>query len=100
MDLLIIVVIGFALMWLFVLMPQRRRAAAHARMVSELGVGDEIVTAGGLYGTVTRLADDDVTVEVAPGVEVRLARRAVAAVLEDADAPEAEAQRSADEVRG
>jgi len=97
-DLLIIVVVGFVLMWLFIVLPQRRRAAAHNRLVAELAVGDEIMTAGGLYGTVTRIADDDVTVEVAPGVEVRLARRAVAAVLDDEDA--AERKRSVEEIPG
>ena len=98
MDLLIIVVVGFVLMWLFIVLPQRRRAAAHNRLVAELAVGDEIMTAGGLYGTVTRIADDDVSVEVTPGVEVRLARRAVAAVLDGAEA--AERERSVEQIPG
>jgi preprotein translocase subunit YajC len=45
------------------------------------------VTAGGLYGTVTRVGGDDVAVEVAPGVEVRVARRAVAAIVDDVMMP-------------
>ena len=98
MDLLIIVVAGFALMWLFIILPQRRRAAAHERLVAALAVGDEIMTAGGLYGTVTRIDDDDVSVEVAPGVEVRLARRAVATVLDGQDA--ARRERSPEEIPG
>ncbi len=97
MDLVIVLVIGLALMWFFAIRPQRRRASLHQRMQSTLGVGDEIVTAGGLYGTVTRVGDEDVTVELAPGVEVRLARRAVAAIVEDGNALERE--RSA-EIRG
>jgi preprotein translocase subunit YajC len=97
-DLLIIVVVGFVLVWLLIVLPQRRRAAAHDRLVSALAVGDEIMTAGGLYGTVTRIGDDDVTVEIAPGVEVRIARRAVAAVVEDVD--EADRERSVEEIPG
>ena len=58
-------------------------------MQSDLSVGDEIVTAGGVYGTVTHIGDDDVRVEIAPNVEVRLARRAIAAQLtEPVDATE------------
>ena len=98
MELVIIVVVGLALMWLFVVLPQRRRAAAHDRLVSALGVGDEVMTAGGLYGTVTGVGEEEVRVELAPGVEVRVARRAVAAVLEDDQ--RAADERSVDGIRG
>jgi preprotein translocase subunit YajC len=91
-DLLIIILVGFAVMWMLIILPQRRRAAAHERMVSALHVGDDIVTAGGLHATVTSLGDEELRVEVAPGVEVRLARRAVAAVLEDDRAADRERQ--------
>ncbi len=73
---------------LVIVLPQRRRAAAHERMVSTINVGDAIVTAGGIHATVTRLEDDGFQVELAPGVEVRLARRAVAAVLDQQGASE------------
>jgi preprotein translocase subunit YajC len=93
-DLLVILLIGFVIMWVVIVLPQRRRAAAHERMVSALRVGDKIVTAGGLHATVRRIGDDDLDVELAPGVEVRLARRAVAGVRE------AERERSAEEIPG
>ena len=98
MDLVIVVVVGVALMWFFAIRPQRRRASVHQRMQSTLAVGDEIVTAGGLYGTVTRVGEDDVTLELAPGVEVRLARRAVAAIVDDGNPLERE--RSREQIRG
>jgi len=98
-DLLIIILVGFGVMWLLIVLPQRRRAAAHERMVSGLREDDEIVTAGGLHGRVTRIGEDDLGVEVAPGVEVRLARRAVAAVVERGDAAVADRERSAEEIR-
>ena len=81
MGFLIILVFGFALMWLLVVMPQRRRQAAQNAMLSALDVGEEVVTAGGLYGTVTAVEEDDLRLEIADGVEVRLAKRAVAAVI-------------------
>ena len=81
MELLILVFFGFLLMWVFVVLPQRRRMAAHERMVDELHVGDEILTAGGVFGNVTEIGEDEVAVEIAPGVEVRVAARAVASVI-------------------
>jgi preprotein translocase subunit YajC len=50
-------------------------------MIHELKPGDYIVTAGGMYGTVTDLGEDDLGLEIAPDVEVRVAKRAVGAVI-------------------
>jgi preprotein translocase subunit YajC len=62
-------------------LPQRRRQSAHERLVTGLRRGDYIVTAGGLYGTVTDLGEDDLGLEIAPDVEVRVAKRAIGAVI-------------------
>jgi preprotein translocase subunit YajC len=75
-----IIVIAFLLLYLIVVRPQRRRQAQQQQMVSELHVGDEVLTAGGIYGTISELEDDQVTVEIAPNTEVRVARRAIAGV--------------------
>jgi preprotein translocase subunit YajC len=80
-DLLIILLFGFALMWVLVVLPQRRRQSAHQRLLTGLRPGDYIVTAGGLYGTVTDLGEDDLGLEIAPDVEVRVAKRAIGAVI-------------------
>jgi preprotein translocase subunit YajC len=80
-ELLILVFFGFVAMWVFVVLPQRRRMAAHERMVDDLKVGDEVLTAGGLFGDVTEIGEDEVAVEVAPGVEVRVAARAIASIV-------------------
>jgi preprotein translocase subunit YajC len=67
--------------------PQNQRRRAQMEMQSAIEVGDEIVTTAGIYGTITEIDDDYgiVTVEVAPGVEIRLARAAVATRLADDD---------------
>jgi preprotein translocase subunit YajC len=52
-------------------------------MTSDLRVGDEVLTAGGIYGTISRLDEDQVTVEIAPRTEVRVARRAIAGVTRE-----------------
>jgi preprotein translocase subunit YajC len=64
--------------FLLIVRPQRRRLAAHRQFVGTLEVGDEVVTTGGIFGTVRRLDDDRVDLEVSPGVVIVVARAAVA----------------------
>ena len=83
------IIVLLALVWFMLIRPQRRRQQEAQRLVESIGVGKEIVTAGGLYGTVTAIEDDEVRVEIADGVEVRVAKRAVAGVVsEDENDPE------------
>lgn len=79
-----------ALMWFMLIRPQRRRQQDAQRLLETISVGKEIVTAGGLYGRVTAVAGDEVRIEIADGVEVRIARRAVAAVVSEDEEPEEE----------
>ena len=76
----LIVIAAFGFLWFVMVRPQKKRQLAQRQMLSELHVGDEVLTAGGMYGRVTRLDDDVVTVEAAPGLELRIARRAIAGV--------------------
>jgi preprotein translocase subunit YajC len=99
----LIVIIAFLLLWLIVVRPQRKRQNQQQQMLSELNVGDEVLTAGGIYGTVSRIDDDQVTVEIAPRTEVRVARRAIAAVTSEPESmPEepGEAEASQDDAGG
>jgi preprotein translocase subunit YajC len=80
---LFILVIGFLLIWLIVVRPQKRRQNQQRQLLEELNVGDEVLTAGGIYGTVSALDENEVTVEIAPNTEVRVARRAIAGVTRD-----------------
>jgi preprotein translocase subunit YajC len=89
----IFVLVLLALMWFLIIRPQRRRQQEAQRLLTRIAVGKEIVTAGGLYGTVTAVEGDEVRVEIAEGVEVRIAKRAVAGVIsedEQEEAPEEE----------
>lgn len=85
---LLLIVVAFAFLWLVVMRPQRRRRIEQQQMLESLRVGDEVLTAGGIYGRVTRLGEDEVRLEIAPELEVRLARRAVAGVVRDENEPE------------
>ncbi len=79
-----------ALMWFMLIRPQRRRQQEAQRLLETISVGKEVVTAGGLFGTVTAVDGDEVRLEIADGVEVRLAKRAVAGVVSEGETPEGE----------
>ena len=102
-GILFIIVIAFLLLYLIVVRPQKRRQNQQQQMMSDLRVGDEVLTAGGIYGTVSGLAEDEVTVEIAPSLEVRVARRAIAGVTrepEEDESHEAEEPEAADSAEG
>lgn len=61
----------------FMYVTQRRRAQAIGALQSALAVGDEVVTTSGIFGRITALDDESVTIETTPGVLLRLDRRAV-----------------------
>ncbi len=99
MDFLIIILFGFALIWLFIVLPQRRRQSTHQKMLASLAPGDEVLTSGGIYGYVTEIAQEEVALEVADGVEIRVAKRAVAALMppDDEDEEEEDEEEPAEE---
>jgi preprotein translocase subunit YajC len=83
LSILPILILLFIVMWLVVIRPQRKRQAEQRRVLENLAPGQEVLTAGGLYGTERSVVDDDeVLLEIAPDVQVRASRRAIAAVLE------------------
>lgn len=87
---LLIIVALLGLMWALMIRPQRRRQQEQQRLLSDLAIGDEILTAGGIYGTVDAIDTDEVSVEIAPGTKIRVAKRAVAAIVpEEQDEEEA-----------
>jgi preprotein translocase subunit YajC len=90
---LILIVALFALLWLFLIAPQRRRVQEQRKLIESVEVGDEILTVGGIIGrVVSEHSEDELLVEIAPGTEVRVARRAVAAVVPPEAEPESEAE--------
>ena len=61
--------------------PQMKKQKEHRAMIDALAKGDEVATAGGLLGKVTKLGDSYLTLELAPSVEVQLQRSAIVQVL-------------------
>jgi preprotein translocase subunit YajC len=80
----LVLIVLLVLLWFVWVMPQRRRQRQQVedllRLIELLEPGDEIITAGGVHGTVRAVSEEELMVEISPGVEVRLDRRAVAAV--------------------
>jgi preprotein translocase subunit YajC len=72
---LALIVVGF---YFLIIRPQRRQAAAQRALIASLTVGDEVVTSGGIHGTIRRLDDAVVDLEVAPSVVMKIARGAIA----------------------
>jgi preprotein translocase subunit YajC len=92
----ILILVFLVVLWFLIIRPQRRRQMQAQNLLASLEVGKEIVTAGGLYGTITALEEDEARVEIAEGVEVRVAKRAIAGVLsEDEEAEELEEESTA-----
>jgi preprotein translocase subunit YajC len=69
----------FGAMYFLWIAPQRKQRAKQAEMLSQLASGDEVLTAGGMYGKVREVEEDAIRVEVAKGVEVRFAKAAIVA---------------------
>ena len=71
----------FAVFYFVLIRPQSKRQKEHKAMVASLSKGDEVVTNGGVLGKITNVGESFVTVEVAAGVELRVQRVAVAALM-------------------
>ena len=79
------ILVMLAVVWVFLIRPRQRKMREQQRQVAALQAGDEIITAGGLHGTVRALEDSTLKLEIAPGVVTTLDRRAVAAVARDVE---------------
>ncbi len=74
-------VLMFVVLYFIMIRPQMKRQKEHRAMIDALAKGDEIVTAGGMLGKVSRMGEGYLHIEVAEGVEVQIQRSAVAQVL-------------------
>jgi preprotein translocase subunit YajC len=78
-EITVVWIVGIALLtWLVFIRPRRRMMTRQRELLGALSTGDQIVTVGGVYGTIVALDGDEVRLEIAPDVVIRVARRAVA----------------------
>lgn len=83
-----LVFLGFliAIFYFLLIRPQKKRQDTHRRLIESVRVGDEVVTIGGFYGTVRRLSDDELELEISAGTSMRMVKSAIARrITEDAE---------------
>lgn len=88
-SLIFLLLVG-VVFYLMLYRPNKKRIDAHRALIESVDVDDEIVTIGGLFGTVKVITADQFHVELAPGTTVRLAKSAVARRIDPTDAESAE----------
>ena len=74
------ILVFFGIFYFLAIRPQRRQRQQHSEMVSMLKKGDEVVTIGGMYGTVTKIGDDWIELEIAKRTRVRYLKRAISSI--------------------
>lgn len=87
MEFLPLVVLA-VLFWVLIIRPQRRRVQRQGELIEGLERGQEVVTAGGLYGRIDHVDTDHVRLEIAPETFVKVDKRAVAQLVPEAAPPE------------
>ena len=78
---LVLIVLMFGVLYFLMIRPQMKRAKEHKSLIEGLQKGDEVITAGGMLGRISRISDNYVTLEVSNGVEIQVQRPAVQLVL-------------------
>lgn len=74
-------VLMFVLLYFLMIRPQAKRAKEHRSMLAALQKGDEVVTAGGALGKVTKVGDSFVTIEIAPNIEIQVQKPSISTLL-------------------
>lgn len=74
-------ILVFLIMYFLIMRPQQKKAAQHRAMVEALKKGDTVITQGGVIGKVMAVRDDEIEVEIAQGVKVRVVRASVSQVI-------------------
>jgi preprotein translocase subunit YajC len=78
---MILILLMFGVLYFMMIRPQMKRAKEQKAMIEALQKGDEVITAGGLLGRITKLSEGYITVEIANNVEVQVQRPAISLVL-------------------
>lgn len=78
---IVFLVLMFAAMYFLIIAPQRKKQKEHQKMVESLGTGDEIITAGGIFGEITNRKDDRYVVRIAEGVKIEIGKSFVQALV-------------------
>jgi preprotein translocase subunit YajC len=94
---LLILILLFVVMYAAMIRPQQKRAREHQALIAAVQIGDEVMTTAGIFGTVTAVEGDVISVEISPGTVMRVARAAIGRRM-SAELDEYEAGESFDDV--
>ena len=75
-------ILMFVIFYFLLIRPQQKKAKEHREMIGNLKKGDRVITSGGIYGTITGLEDNTITVEIAEKVRVKVSRGNVAGLAQ------------------
>lgn len=97
MNVLFLFAILFVFMYLLLIRPQRQQASRQKEMIEALKPGDEVITAGGIYGDIVEVMDDRVSLEISEDIEIEVSKRAIAQIIPAEEPEPAEIEAAADE---
>ncbi len=80
---IIMLVIMFAIFYFLLIRPQQKRAKQHRQLLDSLKAGDNVITAGGIYGRIVTVQEQTVTLEIDKGVKIKLARASVSSIRDE-----------------
>lgn len=75
----------FAAMYFLIIAPQRKKQKQHQKMISELKSGTEVMTSGGVFGTITNVKDDRFVLKIAENTKIEISKAAVTSVITPAE---------------
>ncbi len=78
-------IVIFAAMYFLIIAPQRKKQKQHQQMITELKSGTEIVTSGGIYGTITNVKDDRFVLKIAENTKIEISKASIGSVISQAN---------------
>ena len=81
MSQIIFIVLMFAAFWFLIIAPQRKKQKQHQQMINDLKSGTDVVTSGGIYGTITNVKDDRFVLKIAENTKIEISKSAVTSVI-------------------
>lgn len=83
---IIMIVVMFAIFYFLLIRPQQKKQKDHRNMISNLKKGDRVITSGGIYGEITGVKENDIVIEIAPKIRIKVARGYIAGTASPAQA--------------
>ncbi|EDY81458.1 preprotein translocase, YajC subunit [Verrucomicrobiia bacterium DG1235] len=78
-------IVIFAAMYFLIIAPQRKKQKQHQKMITELKSGTEVMTSGGIYGTITNVKEDRFVLKIAENTKIEISKASVSAVINAAE---------------